>query len=135
MATATIVYQGELKTLATHIKSGQQFITDPPPDNNGKGEAFSPTDLLATSLGCCMLTIMGMVAAKNQLNINGTKINVVKVMAANPRRVSEIHIEMTLPAHSFSPKDKALLEDAALTCPVAKSLHPDIKQEVKFIYQ
>jgi putative redox protein len=132
MKISTIEYLGGLRNSATHLRSGQTIITDAPPDNNGKGEAFSPTDLLATSLGCCMLTIMGIVAERHQLDITGTKVDITKIMAANPRRVSEIVVEMTLPGNNFSENDRQLLENAARTCPVAYSLHPDLKQTVTF---
>ena len=134
MATATIVYQGELKTLATHIKSGQQFITDPPPDNNGKGEAFSPTDLVATALASCMLTIMGIAARTHGLDIVGTRVDVTKIMASNPRRISEIHCNMVIPDRGFGPKEKAILEHAARTCPVMQSLSSDIRKVITFTY-
>jgi len=134
MHTSEVVYKGELRTSALHIKSGQQIITDAPIDNNGKGEAFSPTDLLATSLGTCMLTVMGIVAKRNNINIDGTKVEILKVMAENPRRVSEIYLDMFFPANNYSQKEKDLLEHAALACPVAKSLHPDIKQKTRFHY-
>ncbi|HET6991093.1 MAG TPA: OsmC family protein [Bacteroidia bacterium] len=132
MKISSIEYLGGLRTSATHLKSGKNIITDAPPDNNGKGEAFSPTDLLSTSLGCCMLTIMGIVAERHSLDITGTKVDITKNMEANPRRVGEIVVEMTLPKNNFTDKDKILLENAALTCPVAKSLHPDLKQTVVF---
>lgn len=134
MATSSIIYTGELRTVATHLQSGVEIITDAPTDNQGKGEAFSPTDLLATSLGCCMLTIMGINARTNSMNIDGTKVEITKIMAANPRRVSEIGVIITLPNNSYSEKERKMLEIAALNCPVAKSLHPDIKQDVKFIW-
>lgn len=132
MNTSEVVYKGELRTTAIHLKSGQQIITDAPTDNNGKGEAFSPTDLLATSLGCCMLTVMGIVAKRHNINMDGTKVEVLKVMADSPRRVSEVHIEMLFPENNYSQKEKELLEHTALACPVAKSLHPDIKQKTRF---
>lgn len=132
--TSTITYLGELRTEATHIKSGDKIITDPPVDNRGKGEAFSPTDLLATSLGSCMLTIMGIAAAERQINIQGTTCSITKVMAADPRRVSEIHAEIKFP-FSFSDREKAILEHAAKTCPVFYSLHPDIKKVITFDYR
>lgn len=132
MNTSEVVYKGELRTSATHLRSGQQIITDAPPDNNGKGEAFSPTDLLATSLGCCMLTVMGIVAKRHNLNMDGTRVEVLKVMGDNPRRVVEIQVEMRFPANNYSDKDKLLLEHTALACPVAKSLHADIKQKTRF---
>jgi putative redox protein len=135
MKISTIEYLGGLRNTSTHLRSGQVIITDAPPDNNGKGEAFSPTDLMSTSLGCCMLTIMGIVAERHQLDITGTKVDITKIMAANPRRVAEIVVEMTLPGNNFSEKDRRLLENAAHTCPVALSLHPDLKQTVIFNWQ
>ncbi len=132
MKTSSIEYLGGLRTSAVHLRSGKTIMTDAPPDNNGKGDAFSPSDLLATSLGCCMLTLMGIVAERHQLDLAGAKADITKNMEANPRRVSEIVVEMTLPKNDFSEKDKQLLENAALTCPVAKSLHPDLKQTVIF---
>lgn len=132
MNTSEITYTGELRTTAVHLKSGKQIITDAPVDNNGKGEAFSPTDLLTTSLGCCMLTVMGIVAKRHNLEIDGTKVEIVKVMAESPRRVLEIHVDMHFPKNTYSEKEKELLEHTALACPVAKSLHPDIKQKTHF---
>ena len=134
MATSSIVYSGNLSTEAVHLKSGKMFITDAPVDNNGRGEAFSPTDVMATSLGCCMLTIMGIVAQRNNINMEGTKIAVTKIMESNPRRVSEIIVAFEMPPNNYSQKERELLEHAALTCPVAKSLHPDLKQTVNFSY-
>ncbi|HET7819188.1 MAG TPA: OsmC family protein [Bacteroidia bacterium] len=133
MNTSEIIYKGDLRTTAVHLKSGQQIVTDAPVDNNGKGEAFSPTDLMATSLGSCMLTVMGIVAKRHNLNIDGTRVEVLKIMAENPRRVAEIHIDMYF-VNSFSEKDRTLLENTAMTCPVAKSLHPDINQKIRFHY-
>lgn len=133
MNTSEVIYNGDLRTTAIHLRSGQQIITDAPVDNNGKGEAFSPTDLLATSLGCCMLTVMGIVAKRHALDIDGTKVEILKIMAENPRRVSEIHVDMRF-SKGFSDKDKQLLENTALACPVAKSLHPEIKQKIRFHY-
>ena len=126
------IYKGELRTEMTHLKSGISIITDAPTDNQGKGEAFSPTDLLSASLGACMLTIMGIVAKRNNLEIDGTKIKITKIMAESPRRVSEIHVEFDMPSGNFSEKERDLLRNAALTCPVAKSLHPEIIQKVIF---
>ncbi len=127
-----IQYEGGLRTTSIHLQSGKQIITDAPTDNNGRGEAFSPTDLLSTSLGCCMLTIMGIVAARSSINLEGTKVDITKIMGTEPRRVVEIVVEMTIPGKELSEKDKHLLEQAGLTCPVAKSLHPDLKQTVRF---
>ena len=110
-------------------------ITDAPVDNNGRGEAFSPSDLVCAALGSCMLTIMGIVAERNSINLEGTKMEITKKMVADPRRISEIVIEFNMPAGiSYSDKEKALLENAAKTCPVALSLHPDINQNVTFNY-
>ena len=132
MHISDITYSGGLRTNATHLRSGQSIITDAPPDNNGKGEAFSPTDLLSTSLGSCMLTIMGIVAERNELKIEGTRVEIGKIMGNDPRRVTGIKVEMFMPDGNFSDKERKLLENAALTCPVAKSLHPDLMQDVTF---
>jgi len=134
METIRTVYHGELRTEALHVKSGQKIITDAPPDNQGKGEAFSPTDLLCASLGSCMATVMGIAGRTHQINIDGASMRITKIMASNPRRVSEIILEISLPGQDFTEKEKSILEKAALTCPVALSIHPDIKQTVNFIY-
>ncbi|WP_304063007.1 OsmC family protein [Pedobacter glucosidilyticus] len=133
MATSKIIYSGSLRTTSTHVQSGKEIITDAPIDNKGKGEAFSPTDLLATSFGNCMMTIMGIAASTHGIDLTGLSAEVTKVMAAEPRRVSEIHVNFDFPLkNQYSDKDKKILEHAALTCPVRYSLHPDIKREVKF---
>jgi uncharacterized OsmC-like protein len=134
MKTSKIIYHGNLRTEAIHLRSGQKIITDAPLDNNGKGEAFSPTDLLAASLGSCMVTIMGIAAEKHSINIDGTSLEVTKIMASEPRRVSEIIIEFSMPKKDYSDKEKKILENAAHTCPVAKSLSQDLKQTVVFNY-
>ncbi len=134
MKTSKIVYSGNLRTEATHLRSGKSIITDAPVDNNGKGEAFSPTDLLATSLGSCMLTIMGITANTHNMNIDGTQIEITKIMESNPRRVSEIIVEFTMNGKTYTDKEKQLLENAARTCPVAKSLNADLKQTIYFNY-
>ena len=125
-------YLGALRTSSVHLRSGQTVITDAPPDNNGRGEAFSPTDLLSTSLACCMITIMGIVAGRHNSNIDGTCAEVTKIMGTEPRRVIEIGVAFTVPGKDLAEKDKQLLMNAAHTCPVAKSLHPDLKQSVGF---
>lgn len=134
METIKTIYTGELRTEATHVKSGVKIVTDAPTDNQGKGESFSPSDLLAAALGSCMVTIMGIASSTHSINIDGTKIRITKVMASNPRRVSEVHLEFDMPDHNYSMKEKTILDQAARTCPVALSLHPDIKQFVKFNY-
>ena len=134
MITSKVVYKGNLRTEATHLESGTVIITDAPKDNHGNGESFSPTDLLATSLSSCMLSIMGIVAKRENLNIEGTDTEVTKVMYSEPRRVGEIHVKLVMPKNNFSDKERKLLENAAHTCPVAKSLHPDIKQVIEFVW-
>jgi uncharacterized OsmC-like protein len=133
MATTKIKYKGSLRTQAVHVKSGKKIITDAPVDNNGKGEAFSPTDLLATSLVSCMITIMGIYADKNGLKLGKISSEMTKIMAANPRRVSKIEISINC-VNKLSKKDRKKLEKVALACPVAKSIHPDIALETNFNY-
>jgi putative redox protein len=132
-----VEYLGSLRTQGTHLKSGIKIITDAPIDNNGKGEAFSPTDLTCFSLASCIITTMAIQAAKNGWNIQGIHAAVEKVMSATPpRKIAGIRITLTFPV--VAPKDTAIrsvLEKIAETCPVALSLHPDLKQEVEFIYQ
>jgi uncharacterized OsmC-like protein len=130
--TSTVVYQGELRTLATHLRSGQEIFTDAPTDNHGKGEAFSPTDLLATSLACCMITVMGIKAKANEIEIDGAHLEVLKVMGDNPRRVVRIEVTIAMPNIAYSEKDKKILIHTAEHCPVAHSLHPDLEQIIRF---
>ncbi|MCB0429522.1 MAG: OsmC family protein [Flavobacteriales bacterium] len=134
MATIETSYLGELRTEATHLKSGIRIITDAPTDNEGKGEAFSPTDLLAASLGSCMMTLMGIRSRKKGIHFSECRMDITKIMAANPRRVSEIHIVIDLSGQHFTDEEKSELEDAALNCPVALSIHPNIRQQVEFKY-
>lgn len=133
--TSKVVYTGELHTEALHLASGARFETDAPKDNNGKGEAFSPTDLTATSLANCMLTVMGIASRKDNMTpIDGTVAEITKVMYAEPRRIGEIHISLTFPKANFTEREKKIYEHTAYTCPVAKSLHPDIKQVLSFTW-
>lgn len=134
MSTSKITYNGGLRTTSIHERSGNEIITDAPVDNKGKGEAFSPTDLLATSLGNCMLTIVGIAANEHGFNIDGTTCNITKIMAENPRRVAEIIVDFQFPANGYSEKEKKIIERSANTCPVAYSLHPDLKKTVTFNY-
>jgi putative redox protein len=135
MITSKVIYLGELRTEATHIQSENTIHTDAPKDNHGKGEAFSPTDLVATALASCMLSIMGIVALKEGItSVEGTEAEVTKVMYAEPRRIGEIHIKITFPKKEFTDKEKKIYEHAAHTCPVAKSLHPDLKQVIEFVW-
>ncbi len=135
MATSTVIYKGELSTEAQHIKSGTVINTDAPTDNNGLGRTFSPTDLLATSLASCMLTIMGIRANETQLNVMGTNATVTKTMASNPRRVAAIQVEIEIMDNGLTDVQKSVLEKAALTCPVALSLSDSLKQTVSFRYK
>ncbi|QKG79369.1 OsmC family protein [Tenuifilum thalassicum] len=130
--TSTIIYKGDLRTEATHTRSGVTITTDAPVDNQGKGECFSPTDLLATSLGACMITIMGIAAQTHGFNIDGTKIDVEKIMGTNPRRVVEVVIDLYFPHNNYTEKERKLIAAAANECPVAQSLHPDLKQTFRF---
>lgn len=135
MATIETIYPGELRTEAKHVLSGNTLITDAPLDNQGKGEAFSPSDLLSASLGSCMFTIMGIAAQEHGIDIDGSTCSITKIMASEPRRVSEIQIQFNFPAINYSDKQKIILERAAKNCPVAKSLHPDLVQNVRFNFQ
>lgn len=131
MTTSKVTYQGDLRTTAVHLQSNNEIITDAPTDNQGKGEAFSPTDLLATSLASCMLTIIGIKARDMDIDIAGTTAEVTKVMSADPRRVSEIHVIVTF-NRELDDRTRTIFYNTALTCPVAKSIHPDITQNVVF---
>lgn len=134
MYTSKIEYLGELRTEATHLQSGNQILTDAPTDNHGKGEAFSPTDLVATALGSCMISIMGIKLLGSGKDIKGAMADVTKVMYSEPRRIGEIHVKINVPDADFSEKEKQILINAAHACPVAKSLHPDIKQIIEIIF-
>ena len=135
MKTSATHYEGGLRTTSTHVRSGNSIITDAPPDNHGLGQAFSPTDLTATSLVTCMITIMGITAEKHQWKMGEVDGSVEKIMAEGPRRIIELNIEITFRNADLDAEKKAFLERAAINCPVAKSLHPDIRQNVKFIYE
>ncbi|MCE3227323.1 MAG: osmotically inducible protein OsmC [Bacteroidetes bacterium] len=135
MATSTIKYLGGLRTEAVHEASKSKIVTDAPVDNHGKGEAFSPTDLMATSLANCMLTVMGIKAQNDGMtNIEGVVAEVTKIMYQEPRRVGEIHVKLTFPKNNYTDKEKKIYENTAHTCPVAKSLHPDLKQVLTFVW-
>lgn len=129
--TSKVTYTGGLRTTCHHLRSGNEFITDAPVDNNGLGEAFSPTDTVATGLVSCMLTMMGIKARDLGVDIAGATANVTKHMAADPRRISKIEVDFELPA-SVSEKNRTILERTANTCPVHYSLHPDIEKVVTF---
>ena len=130
--TSTVVYNGDLRTTLTHLKSGDHFETDAPTDNNGKGERFSPTDLMSTSLAACMVTVMGIKARTMGFDLNDIKVDVLKIMKADPRRVTGIELTFHIPdaLKNVDEKTKAIMKNTAETCPVMKSIHPDIEVKV-----
>ena len=133
MTSMNVIYQGDLRTQITHISSHTKLITDAPLDNQGKGESFSPTDLMSSSLGSCMLTIMGIKARTLGIDIDDTEVSIEKIMTkAPPRKVAEIVVRFNWKGKTFAPDIFKQLKDAALTCPVALSLHPDIKKNIIF---
>ena len=133
--TSNVTYKGNLRTTATHLASGSDLETDAPTDNQGKGERFSPTDLVATALGSCMMTMMGIKARDMNLNLEGLHIDISKHMASDPRRISGIDVVLRFPAElTLEEKEKTILERAALTCPVFQSIHPDIVVNTEFRY-
>ncbi|MDR3361820.1 MAG: OsmC family protein [Desulfovibrio sp.] len=130
-ATSTVRYLGGLRTECAHLRSGAVIRTDAPVDNHGKGEAFSPTDLFATSLAACAMTIMGIYGEGHDIDVTGMTAEVQKTMSQEPpRRVASIDVTVTMPDREYSDRARRSLEQAALTCPVHKSLHPDIKQNI-----
>ena len=130
METAKTRYIGELRTEMTHLRSGSIVITDAPVDNKGKGEYFSPTDLVASALGSCIYTIMGISAREHGFSIDGSSCVITKIMADNPRRIAEVRIEFDLTSGSYSDKQKKILDHCVKTCPVALSLHESVIQNV-----
>ena len=131
MSDIQIIYSGKLRTVATHLQSGNEIITDAPIDNKGRGEMFSPTDLFATSLGSCMLTIMGITAQTHSLNIDGSYVQIDKIMGKEPRRVASLDIRVNIKG-KLNEKHKKILTKAAEHCPVSKSIHPDINENITF---
>lgn len=133
--TAKVTYEGALHTVATHMQSGTMIETDAPLDNGGKGERFSPTDLVAAALASCMCTVMGISAAKRGVSLGRIECEVEKIMASNPRRIGEIKVNLSIHGlGTFSDHERSVLERAALTCPVYESLHPDCIKTVLFIW-
>jgi uncharacterized OsmC-like protein len=130
--TSTVEYKGELRTVCTHLRSGSSFETDAPTDNNGKGERFSPTDLMSTSLATCMITVMGIKARSMGFDLNDVKIDVLKIMKSDPRRVGGIELTFHIPGHlaNIDEKTKTILKHTGNTCPVQMSLHPAIEVKV-----
>jgi putative redox protein len=131
MATSSIEYVGDLRTICIHLQSGTQILTDAPTDNHGKGEAFSPTDLVATALGSCMVSIMAIKSKDLEVDLNDSTVSITKIMQAEPRKIAKIIVELNM-SIATSDKNKTILERSAMTCPVLLSLHPDIEKEVTF---
>ncbi len=131
MSTSKVTYLGNLRTSSIHLQSGSEIISDAPLDNNGKGEAFSPTDTVANGLASCMFTMMGIKARDLEIDLSGSTAEVTKVMAADPRRISEIHVIFNLDV-LVDEKTKTILERIGNTCPVHYSLHPDIKKVIVY---
>lgn len=129
--TSKVTYQNNLRTTAVHLRSGNEILTDAPVDNRGKGEAFSPTDLFATSLGSCILTIMGIKAADKEIDMTGATAEVNKIMGSNPRRIIRLEVTIQMPDNNYTEKEKKILEAAAHGCPVGKSLHPDLEEIIQ----
>lgn len=127
--TSKVTYLGDLRTTSVHIQSGSEILTDAPRDNHGRGEAFSPTDMVANALGACMLSIMGIKAREMQLDMAGSTVEVTKIMQAEPRKISKIIIVINMKADADD-KTRTILERVAMTCPVYLSLHPDIEKDV-----
>ena len=132
--TTEIIYNGQLRTSATHLRSNNTIINDAPVDNHGKGEAFSPTDIVATALGTCILTIMGIAAQKNDIDMEGARAEVTKVMASDPRRIAKIGALIIMPQRNYSDQEKLVLEQTLDNCPVCRSLHPDMQQDIQIIW-
>ena len=133
MHQIVVKYEGDLRTRARHLQSGNEIVTDAPIDNHGKGEAFSPTDLASAALASCILTIMGIVGERGGMELKGTRAEVTKDMSQNPRRISSIHVKIYFKIN-FSDKQKKILEKAANSCPVHQSLHTDMQKEIIFNY-
>jgi len=131
METTTTLYQGNLRTAMTHVRSGSIVLTDAPVDNKGKGEFFSPTDLVASALGSCIFTIMGIAAREHGFSIDGSSCRITKIMTDSPRKIGEIKIEFNFNGHKFSDREKKILEHCVKTCPVALSLNESVVQNVK----
>jgi uncharacterized OsmC-like protein len=134
MPTSKVIYLSDLRTEALHLASGQRIVMDAPLDNQGKGEAFSPTDIFSTAFASCMLTIMGIAARTHQINIDGAQAEVTKIMGTDPRRVIRIEVKIFMPS-KYTDKEQRILELAAKTCPVAMSLHPDIEQIIDWVWK
>ena len=134
METARTIYKGDLRTEMTHVRSGSVIITDAPVDNKGKGEFFSPTDLVASALGSCIFTIMGIAAREHDFSIDGTKCSITKIMTEKPRKIGEVRIEFDFTGHAYTDKQKKILDSCVKTCPVALSLNDSVFQNVTLLF-
>jgi uncharacterized OsmC-like protein len=132
--TAKVIYESNLRTTCVHLQSGSKIETDAPTDNKGKGERFSPTDLIATGLGACMITTMGIKAETMDIALDGATVEVTKVMVSDPRRIGKIIAHITIPNLGLDDKTKEILERVARTCPVERSLHPDLELDMSFTW-
>lgn len=132
--TSEVIYLGDLRTQSTHLASQASIVSDAPIDNNGKGEAFSPTDYVANALASCMLTIMGIKAKELNIDISQSRVEVTKIMQKEPRKIGEVQVRIFM-SISADKKTQTILENVARACPVAKSLHPDIQQKITFIWK
>jgi uncharacterized OsmC-like protein len=135
METAKTKYLGDLRTEILHVRSGRVITTDAPVDNKGKGENFSPTDMVASALGSCAFTIMGIAAKEHNFSIDGSKCSITKIMTDNPRKIGEVKIEFEFPPNNFTDRQKKILEHCAKTCPVALSLNESVIQNVTLIFR
>ena len=134
MATSSIKYVGDLRTICIHLQSGTEIVTDAPTDNHGKGEAFSPTDLVATALGSCMVSIMAIKSKDLNVDLKDSTVSVTKIMQSEPRKIAKIEVVLNMSIET-SEKNKTILERAAMTCPVLLSLDPDIEKDVVFNWE
>lgn len=132
--TATVTYDSNLRTTCLHLQSGSSFETDAPSDNKGQGARFSPTDLIATGLGACLITTMGIKAETMDIKLDGAKVEVTKLMLSEPRRIGKIVIAVTMPVLNLDEKTIEILERVGRTCPVERSLHPDMELDISFTW-
>ncbi len=132
--TASVIYRGGLRCEAVHLQSGSSIETDAPTDNRGKGERFSPTDLLCVSLATCIVTTMGIKAGDIGIDLTGTKIDVTKYMLTDPRRVGKVEVILHIPALDLEEKDRLVLQRTGDNCPVTRSLHPDMEVRIEYVW-
>lgn len=134
MPTSKVTYEGNLRTTCTHLKSGESIITDAPLDNNGKGKAFSPTDLIATALGSCSMTVVGVYCDAHDVAFKHGEVEITKVMGSDPRRIVEIHLKFDFTGNGWNEKTQTVIKRVVETCPVAKSIHPSIEVFIDYCF-